>query len=284
MPMVSRYLSGLSRTGFHRLHYVEWGKSSARRVVVCVHGLTRNARDFDKLAQALEKAEFRIICPDIAGRGGSDWLASVDGYSYEQYLADVTALIARLNVEQVDWVGTSMGGLIGLLLAAQARTPIRGLVLNDVGPYIAQPALQRIAGYVSEAPYFATLDEAEQYLRRVHQPFGPLSDNEWHHMTEHSTRRVEDGGYRLHYDPAIGQAFNKEPVKELNWWPIWDAIRCPVLVLRGAQSDVLSAQTAREMTRRGPRAKVETFAGIGHAPALFSAEQVNLLCEWLRKI
>lgn len=250
---------------------------------MCVHGLTRNARDFDRLAEALEKAAFRVICPDVVGRGASDWLGSGDGYNYDQYLADATDLIARLDIEQVDWVGTSMGGLLGILLAAQPRTPIRSLILNDVGPYIAQPALQRIADYVGDNPRFANLHEAEAYLRRVHEPFGPLSDDDWHHMAEHSTRPVEDGGYRLHYDPAIGQAFKKEPIKALNWWGMWDAIRCPVLVLRGAQSDILTAETAREMTQRGPRARVETFAGIGHAPALVSEDQVDLVCKWLQE-
>jgi pimeloyl-ACP methyl ester carboxylesterase len=281
MSMVSRYLLGLSKAGFHRLHYLERGKSSARRTVVCVHGLTRNARDFDRLAEELEKAEFRVICPDVVGRGKSDWLTSADGYNYNQYLADMAALIARLDVDQVDWIGTSMGGLIGILLAAQPRTPIRCLILNDIGPYIAQSALQRIADYVGDNPRFVDQQEAEAYLRRVHEPFGSLSDKDWRHMAQHSVQRI-DGGYRLHYDPAIGQAFTKEPPKELNWWDIWEAIGCPVLVLRGAESDVLTAQTTREMTERGPRARVQTFAGIGHAPALLSADQLGLICKWLQ--
>jgi len=280
MKMSSRFYLGLSAHGFHRLHYLEWDALADQPTVVCVHGLTRNARDFDTLAATLQ-TEFRVICPDVAGRGQSDWLASADDYGLAQYVADMTALIARLNVEHVDWVGTSMGGLIGMILASQPGTPIRRLILNDAGTYIAQSAMQRIAEYVGEDPRFADLPEAEAYLRKVHAPFGRLSDDAWRHMAEHSTRRLEDGGYRLHYDPAIGNIFRKEPIEAIDLWHVWDAIRCPVLVLRGARSDVLAAETAREMTQRGPGARVETLADVGHAPALHSADQIGLIRAWL---
>ncbi len=280
MKAISRFFLGLSTHGFHRLHYLEWNGPADKPTVVCVHGLTRNARDFDTLTAAL-CTDFRVICPDVAGRGQSDWLTNADDYSLAQYLVDMTALIARLDVERVDWIGTSMGGLIGMRLAAQPGTPIRRLILNDVGPYIAQPAMQRIAEYVGKDPRFADLREAEAYLRRVHAPFGHLSDDQWQHMAEHSTRRLENGGYRLHYDPAIGEIYKKKPVEALDLWDIWDAIRCPVLVLRGANSDVLTAETAHEMMQRGPKAKVETFADVGHAPALLSADQVGPMWAWL---
>ncbi|MGH8504320.1 MAG: alpha/beta fold hydrolase [Gammaproteobacteria bacterium] len=280
MKMSSRFYLGLNAHGFHRLHYLEWAAPGEKPTAVCVHGLTRNARDFDALAATMQ-TEFRVICPDVAGRGKSDWLAGAGDYGLAQYAADMTALIARLDVERVDWVGASMGGLIGMSLASRPGTPIRRLILNDVGPYIAQSAMQRIAEYVGEDPRFAELAEAEAYLRRVHAPMGRLSDDQWRHMAEHSTRRLEDGGYRLHYDPAIGNMFRKEAIEAIDLWHVWDAIRCPVLVLRGAQSDVLTAETAREMTQRGPGARVETLADIGHAPALHAADQIGLIRAWL---
>jgi pimeloyl-ACP methyl ester carboxylesterase len=279
----SRFYLGLNARGFHRLHYLEWPGPETRPPVICVHGLTRNARDFDALATTLQ-VDCRVICPDIVGRGLSDWLAHPSAYNLAQYMADMSGLIARLDVEQVDWVGTSMGGLIGMALAAQPGNPIRRLVLNDVGPYIAQPAMQRIADYVGENPYFSDLCEAELYLRRVHAGFGPLNDNDWYHMAEHSTRPLEGGGYRLCYDPAIGDVYKKEPPEKIELWDLWDAIRCPVLVLRGAHSDVLTAETAREMRQRGPRARIETFANIGHVPALYSPDQIGLIQAWLAQM
>jgi pimeloyl-ACP methyl ester carboxylesterase len=280
MKASSRFFLGLSAHGFHRLHYLEWDGPGAKPTVVCAHGLTRNARDFDTLGAALQP-EFRVICPDVVGRGQSDWLTNADDYGLVQYLADMTALIARLDVEHVDWVGTSMGGLIGMRLAAQPSTPIRRLILNDVGPYVAQSAMQRIADYVGEDPRFADLHETEAYLRKVHAPFGCLSDDDWRHMAEHSTRPLGNGGYRLHYDPAIGEIYKKKPVEAIELWDVWDAIRCPVLVLRGAESDVLTAETAREMMQRGPQARVETFADIGHAPTLLAEDQIGLIRAWL---
>jgi pimeloyl-ACP methyl ester carboxylesterase len=270
---------GLGPHGFHRVAYVEWGERAAPRTLVCAHGLTRNGRDFDRLATALADA-FRVVCPDVVGRGRSDWLTQAEGYGYPQYLADMAALIARLDVLEVDWVGTSMGGLIGMMLAAQPNTPIRRLVLNDVGPFLPKAALERIAGYVGQDPRFETLEALEAYLRRVHAPFGPLPDAAWRHLAEHGHRRLPDGGFGLAYDPAIGAAF-RQGVQDVDLWSVWDAVRCPVLVLRGAESDLLSAETAAEMERRGPRARVVTFPGIGHAPALVAEDQIAVVRGWL---
>jgi pimeloyl-ACP methyl ester carboxylesterase len=280
MKAASRYFLGLGTRGFHRLHYFEWGAPDKNPTLVCVHGLTRNARDFDTLAAAMQ-TDFRVICPDVVGRGQSDWLANADGYGFVQYLADMTALVARLDVEHIDWLGTSMGGLIGIMLAAQPGAPIRRLILNDVGPHIPQTAMQRIADYVGINPVFSDLGEAEAYLRRVHAPFGALSDDDWRHMAEHSTRPLDGGGYRLHYDPAIAEVYKSKPVEGLDLWDSWDAIRCPVRVLRGAQSDILTAGTAHEMTQRGPRAELATIADAGHAPALLFPDQIELIRAWL---
>jgi pimeloyl-ACP methyl ester carboxylesterase len=272
----------LSAKGFHHMAYTEWGAADAGRVVLCVHGLTRSGRDFDRLAAALADAGCRVVCPDVAGRGSSDWLADPKGYGYPQYLADMTVLIARLGAEALDWLGTSMGGLLGMMMAAQAGTPVRRLVMNDIGPFIPKAALARIAGYAGCDPRFADVAAAEAYLRAVHEGFGALADADWRHLSETSVAPAAGGaGLRLRYDPAIGAAFQDRPVEDLDLWTVWDKVSCPSLVLRGARSDLLLAETAAEMARRGPRARVVEIAGCGHAPALMDEHQIGLVRDWL---
>ncbi len=276
----------LSPGGFVRLAWAEWGPEAAGRVVVCVHGLTRNARDFDVLAQDLAGLGWRVVSVDVPGRGRSEWLRRPEDYAYPFYAAALAALIGRLGVEQVDWVGTSMGGLIGMMLAAQPASPIRRLVLNDIGAFIPQASLERIAQYVGRDPLFGSVDEVETYLRQVNAPFGPLSDAQWRHLASHSALRAEDGRWRLHYDPAIGKAFANAPIDDVALWPAWEPIACPVLILRGGESDLLSRETAAEMTRRGVAAqagkvRVHEIAGVGHAPALMALDQIALVREFL---
>jgi len=275
-----RYL-GLGPSGFHRLAYYEWGDSDAAPPVVCVHGLTRTGRDFDAFAEALAGAGRRVVAVDVAGRGQSDWLTDPDGYGYPQYLADMTALVARLDAAEVDWVGTSMGGLIGMLAAAQPKNPIRRMVINDVGPLVPKAALQRIAAYVGEEPRFEDVADVEAHLRRVHEPFGDLSDAQWAHLARHSARSVEAGKLALHYDPGIAKAFQETPIEDVDLWAVWDSIACPTMVLRGAKSDLLLPETAADMARRGPKARVETIEGCGHAPVLMDAAQIELIRDWL---
>ncbi len=279
--MVTKTFQGLGPRGFHRVAYHEWGSPEAGRVVVCAHGLTRTGRDFDVLAADLSR-DARVACPDFPGRGQSQWLLVPQDYAYPVYLGDMAALLARLGTEGVDWVGTSMGGLVGLMLAAQPGTPIRRLVLNDVGPFLPKAALERIAAYVGGDPRFPDLAALEAHLRRVHAPFGPLTDAQWRHLAEQSARRLPDGALALHYDPAIAEAFRAAPAQDVNLWPLWDQIRCPVLVLRGAESDVLLRETAEEMGRRGPRARLVEFGGVGHAPALLDPGQREVVRDWLR--
>jgi pimeloyl-ACP methyl ester carboxylesterase len=271
-------LLNLGPHGFHRTRYFEWGDPSNPRVVVCVHGLTRNGRDFDALARALAPS-FRVLCPDVVGRGLSDWLPHKQDYGYPLYLSDMTALIARSNVQSVYWVGTSMGGLIGMMLAAQASTPIQKLVINDVGPLVPKAALERLAMYVGKAPSFESVDGYERYLRQVAAPFGPLTDEQWRHLAQTSSRRNDDGSIGPAYDPGIANAFSG-PLQDVVLWPLWDAISCPTLVLRGAQSDLLLSETASEMTRRGPKAQLKEFDGVGHAPALMVADQIDVVCDF----
>lgn len=277
--MRSRSILGLNPKGFHRLHYTEWGESSGP-AVICVHGLSQNARSFDVLAGALAHSH-RVACLDVVGRGDSAWLDDPAGYTYTQYMADANTLIARLGVDRIDWVGTSMGGLIGMMVAALPNSPVRRLVINDIGPFVPQAALARIAAYMTEEHRFADMAAFEAHLREVYAPFGLLSDDQWRTMAAHGARYNKDGTVGPSYDPAIAEAFRREPIVDVDLWSIWDAIDCPVLVLRGAESDLLLAETAAEMIRRGPDATVVEFAGIGHAPVLQSDDQIRVIRDFL---
>jgi pimeloyl-ACP methyl ester carboxylesterase len=270
-----------SPAGLHRMAYREWGDPRNRDVLVCVHGLTRSGQDFDELSRAL-RAQFRVVCPDIAGRGDSDRLADPRLYAWPQYVADMVTLIARLDVETVNWLGTSMGGFVGMALAAQPGSPVKKLVLNDAGPVIGKASLERIASYIGKKPVFATLGDAEQYIRTISAPFGPHSDAQWRTLTETWVRKQEDGSWRPHYDPRIAEAYRAAmPEKDLELWHIYDAVRCPTLLIRGETSDVLSRDTAAEMTRRGPKAKLVEIRGVGHAPTLLHADQIALVRDFL---
>jgi pimeloyl-ACP methyl ester carboxylesterase len=283
MSSQPRFVSCITPRGLHRLAYYEWGDVRSDRVLICAHGLTRSGRDFDALARAFGN-QYRVICPDYPGRGASDWLSDPAEYQIPVYVADTITLIARLDVEQVDWIGTSMGGLIGMALASLPKTPLRTLVLNDAGPLVEAVALARIAQYVGQGPSFADFQSAEHYVRAVCAPFGPHSDEEWRFLTEVVVRPDNRGGLRLHYDPAIAQAFNTAPPgKPIDLWPVYDAIRVPTLVIRGAESDLLSVETAKLMTQRGPRAQLVEIPGVGHAPTLMHPDQIGVVCGFLAK-
>ena len=269
-----------SPSGPHRMAYLTWGNERPDKTVVCAHGLTGNARDFDVLAESLAERGFQVVCPDVVGRGASDRLADPDGYGLRQYTADMTCLVERLRVGGVDWIGTSMGGLIGMSLAAASGTPVRRLVINDIGPFVPAAALQRLDAYLGGDPVFDDLRAAEGWLREVRAPFGSLSDEQWRRMTELTVRR-DGGAYRLRYDPAIAIPFRRSAGRDLDLWPLWDRITCPVLVLRGERSDLLRAETAAEMAARGPRAEVVEIRGCGHAPALLDEDQIEPILRWL---
>lgn len=277
--MRARALSALGPHGFHKIHYTEWGDPENPEVVVCVHGLTRNSRDFDFLASALAKS-YRVVCPDMPGRGLSDWLVQKEDYTITTYLGDIAVLLGRLNVEQVRWVGTSMGGLIGMFLATLPGSPVNRLILNDIGPQISQESQARIAQYLGSNPSFADAASAESYFRTVHAPFGPLTDEQWKQITLSSIKPAPEQGFMLRYDPGIAEAFRAHRKGGGSFWEVWDTIRCPVLVLRGAESDLLSQETASAMLQRGPRCQLVEFAGIGHAPALMSEDQIAVVRDW----
>ncbi len=270
-----------SPAGLHRMAYTEWGERDNPNVLVCVHGLTRNGRDFDDLARVLA-ADYRVLCPDVVGRGRSDWLRDPSGYVVQQYVTDMLVLLARLDVEAVHWLGTSLGGLIGMWIASQEDSPISRLVLNDVGPVITVASLQRISDYVGRAPKFDTFDDAEKYIRLVSEPFGPLSDAQWRHLTEFCLQRAPDGRLELCYDPAIGEPFRQALSSgDIDLWPIYDRIRCPTLVLRGADSDLLTAETLQAMAMRGPRPQTVEIPGVGHAPMFLDAGQIGIVRDFL---
>ena len=268
--------------GFHRLRYYEWGDRANPRVVICVHGLTRTGRDFDFLAQSLA-GDFRVICPDMPGRGESDWLRGKSDYGYPLYLADLTALIARVTANgasKVSWVGTSMGALAGIMMAAMRDNPIEKLVANDAGMIVPKAALDRIALYVGKEWTFPSFAELEAHMRRAYAPFGPLTDAQWRHLTETSVKQKDDGSWVQSYDPAIGRAFEGD-IQDVDLSAFWDAITCPVLLLRGAESDVLPQDVAQAMTKRGPKARLVELEGFGHAPMLLDDAQVALVRSFL---
>jgi pimeloyl-ACP methyl ester carboxylesterase len=271
----------LSPSGLHRMSYCAWGARDNPRVLVCVHGLTRNARDFDVLATALS-SHYRVICPDVVGRGQSSHLRDPAGYAVPQYVADMVTLIARLNVDSVHWLGTSMGGLIGMALAAQENSPIHKLILNDVGPLITVDALKRIANYVGTDPSWASTDEALAYVKAISAPFGPLTEAQWLHLTETSIARRPDGRLAFRYDPRIAEPFKAAFVdKDIDLWPVYQAIHCPTLVIRGAESDLLNRETWQQMGSCGPQAKLAEIPGVGHAPMFQSDAQIAIVRDFL---
>lgn len=274
----------LDSQGLHRMAYWEWGDPANPKVLVCVHGLSRQGRDFDTLAQAMS-AEYRVVCPDVVGRGQSDWLADPSGYQIPAYAADMVTLLARLNAGTVHWVGTSMGGLIGLVVAALKHSPVSRLVLNDVGPVVEPDALARIGSYLGAPVRWKSLEEAADALWAISQGFGPHTREQWLALTR-PMLKADGDGFIPHYDLDIAVPFRSlspEMVKagEAQVWAMYESLRCRVLLLRGADSDLLSPATAKAMTERGPKAELREFAGVGHAPMLNSADQVSAVREFL---
>ena len=274
----------LGARGLRRMAYWEWGDAANPRVLVCVHGLARQARDFDTLAQMMSAA-YRVVCVDVVGRGQSDWLTDPGGYQIPAYVADMVTLLARLNALTVHWVGTSMGGLIGLGLASLPQSPIGKLVLNDVGPTIQFEALVRIGNYLGQPLHWRTVDAAADYLHTISASFGPHTRAQWLALSR-PMLKADGDGFKLHYDPAIAQPFRAitpeiAAAGEAMTWAAYDAIKCPTLLLRGADSDLLKHETAQAMTQRGPKARLVEFAGVGHAPTLVADDQVAVVREFL---
>lgn len=271
------YLLGAS---FHKMAYVEFGNPAAQ-AVVCVHGLTRNGRDFDRLAEALAD-RFHVVCPDLPGRGKSDWLADAMAYQPQSYVAALSHLLAALN-KPVMWVGTSLGGICGMIMAGTTNTPITRMVLNDIGPHIPEAALKRIREYMTAAPErFPTITALEAHLRNIHAPFGQLTDRQWYHLAKFSARPVPDlagGAYALHYDPKITEPIRDTVPLDVDMWPFWDLIKIPILAIRGESSDLLTQETFDRMKAEGAESLVVPNAG--HAPALMDEPSIAAVREFL---
>ncbi len=275
----------ISPAGLHTMAYKEWGDARNPNVLVCVHGVTRVSDDFDRMARELCDT-YRVICPDVVGRGRSGRLANPQFYTVPQYVSDMVTLLARADAEIVDWFGTSMGGLIGMALASLPGNPIRRLVLNDIGPSINGAALARIGDYIGQDVRFDSFEEAAQYIRTISASFGHHSDEEWHKLARDVLRQNEDGKWVRHYDLALAVPFKlttpeAASAAEQMLWAAYDAITCPTLLVRGAQSDLLLPEVAQEMTRRGPQARLVEFPEVGHAPTFMHAPQIEVARQFL---
>lgn len=274
----------LNSTGPARIVYSDWGPADGR-IIICVHGLTGNGRDFDYLAPALVQDGYRVICPDMPGRGRSDFCANPLDYTHAQYAQDILALYAHLGItadSRIDWLGVSMGGLIGMRVAALPGSPIKRMILNDIGPEVPQAALDFINAVVSQLYRFATMDEFEKRLRETRGlSWGPVTDDQWKHMAKTSVRRLPDGILTYAYDPAIQQGFGKEPIGEVDLWTCWDSLDIPVLALRGANSLLFTQDIADKMMARSANMTFETIPDAGHVPSLMAPEQIDLIRRWL---
>ena len=272
--------------GFTRVAYADWGPRDSDHVVLCVHGLTRNGRDFDFLARRLASKGLRVLAVDLPGRGRSEWVAHAADYHTPLYLAATAAVIAASGAKWVDWIGTSLGGHIGMETAALPGAPIRRLVLNDFGARVSGVALTRIGTYLRVKRRFASIEDLEAHFRTIHEPFGKLTDAQWRHMAEHSAVKTDEGDYRQHFDPAIARMFSWPIMVDISLWDVWDKVRCRTLILHGEDSDLLHASTVRDMARRGEAGRKGLVRSIavrecGHAPALMSDAQISVVEEFL---
>lgn len=295
--MKKDYFLGLSPEGFHKIAYLEWGTTDPRPPIICVHGLTRLNHDFDSLATYLSVRGRHLFCPDIVGRGDSDWLSNPQHYTYEQYIADMNALIARTGAKQVDWIGTSMGGLIGMMMAAQPNTPIRRLVLNDIGPQITTKAIARLSQYAGLDPDFPSLDAAKSHYKTIYADFGDLSEAQWDYLVSMSVREIAPGKFASKLDPgvkvtpaksAIAWKLLLNPQKalegtlfDIDLWSIWRKITCPVLVIHGERSDLLTPTIIQKMQQTHPLTELLTIKNTGHAPALLNEQEHSAIQQFL---
>lgn len=270
----------------YQITYKEWGNRENPHVLICVHGLTRNHRDFDQFSQILQQ-DYRLICPSLVGHGNSDWLKNSDGYDIPFYLQDLLDLLNALNLTQVDWLGTSLGGIIGMNLAGKYPDLIKNLILNDIGAFIPQSGLREIAKYLKlTPPKFSNLLEAETYIRYYYQSFGNLTDPQWQIFTQNTLRKLPEGCYIPDYDPRIGDIFpgkSIEDIQDISLREIWEKITCPVLVLQGKNSNLLLPETLIEMGKTHPKMDVITWDNCGHAPALMDESQIKEIRNWLEK-
>ena len=267
----------------HQIFWREWGDAQSSKILFCVHGLTRNSKDFDPLAKRLAQSGYRVIAPDMVGRGESNWLENPLDYGMHQYVADCQALIRHLQISKLNWLGTSMGGLIGIVLASQDNPPIQSLILNDIGPFVPASALQKIAHYVGQHVYFRLWQDAYDYILETYQAYGISDEKDWWYLTRCSFHESEDGLITRNYDPAIATAFQGISEQDVDIWSLYARIDTPVMVLRGALSEVLLKSTAMRMMETRPHADIYEFSDIGHAPALLDSGQISIIESYLEQ-
>jgi len=280
--MKTQYVTSCSTGGLHQLAYTDWGNKENPDILICSHGLTRNKHDFDALARKLSSKR-RVICFDLPGRGESDWLNNKLAYDYNQYTVDALMVIARTGAKKVDWLGTSMGGLLGMALASLENSPIKTLILNDVGPFIPKTALMRIADYVGKLPYFDTANELEGYIRTIYAGFGKLTNEQWKHLLRYGQRRLDNGQVTLNYDPDISLAFSNKPLEDIDLWPVWNSIQQRTLIIRGENSDLLEQSTAEKMIASHANSELLEILNTAHSPALMNDTDIGLIEHWLDK-
>ncbi|MEQ8443516.1 MAG: alpha/beta hydrolase [Alphaproteobacteria bacterium] len=266
--------------GFHEMVYSDWGDPTGDRTILCVHGLTRSGRDFDRLAEVLAEKGCRVLAPDIAGRGRSGYLGPGVTYEIPQYIADLSCLLAMEGIDKVDWIGTSMGGLIAMAWTSQPAHPVRRMLLNDVGPFVPKSALQRIGEYVGIQWRFESFEKGIEHIKKAYEPFGLKTEEDWRYLAELSLAKRDDGTWTNAYDLRISEPFKGNDIEDVVLWELWDQISVPTTVFRGAESDLLSADTAYRMTVSGPQATLVEIEGCGHAPTIMVPDQIDAAVDW----
>lgn len=277
---------GLHGNGQHRICYSDWGDKDANPLI-CVHGLTGNGHDFDYLAEDLINHGHRVIAVDLPGRGRSDFHDDPALYNYDQYMKDLHELLVDLNLEapgSVDWLGVSLGGLLGIRMASMENSPVKRLMVNDVGPSVPKEALDFIFGVISQDYAFDTVSDLEARMRETRgKTWGPVTDEQWHHMAEHNARGRDDGRITYAYDPKIGVVFEHSPIGDVDLWGQWAQIKCPTMLIHGADSTLLTEDIIERMRQNGPDFDLVTFDGCGHVPSLMAPNQIEILRSWLNE-
>lgn len=292
--MIDDYIWCYSAEGFHKVYYRQWGESKGDNVILCCHGVMRNLHDFDYIAKPLEDLGYCVVCPDIVGRGQSDHFLDAKNYSYYQYILDITAILARVGAKKVDWLGTSMGGLIGMMVASQPNTIIRRLIVNDIGPIILASALERIKTYAGKEALFNNFEEACKQMRQNYAPFGIKKDEHWMHLFKHTLKELPDGRWTTFADSRCmfqGLNPNRQEIDmpdidekgNIIFWKYWEKVSCPVLLTYGAESDLVTSEVVEIMKQYPIQFKSYAIDGVGHAPTLMEEDQISIITDWLEK-
>lgn len=280
--MTKKHILSASAEGFHKIIYKEWGRPNAESAIICVHGLTRNGRDFDFIAQHL-KDTYHLICPDLVGRGQSDWFTDSKHYHVAQYIQDITVLLAKIEAKNIIWLGTSLGGIIGMIMAALPRSPINRLILNDIGPYINKEATRSLAADLKQEHTFNSQEELREFLKAEYQHLGDFTDDHFDHLVKHDSRKNKSGKYTRAFDPNVTKNLDRVTHKDIDLWQYWQGINCPTLLLRGEHSPILTKETALKMCQNKPNITFIEFPNAHHPLPLIGDEEITQITKWLKK-